>query len=112
MTSKRKSEGMPQVCWSADVGGRYWIDILLDAHPLKFMLDLGLVGPAGQVGLVLDPTEYGLLKSSGSLTHFTTRFHNDATGHITSSESGLISASLWNLRVQRAVGPKVSTWVA
>jgi hypothetical protein len=94
--------------WLAAADGRYWIDVFIDAQPLRVMIDLGRVDPRHDVRLELERTVYDQLKAGGWLTRFQNRFRRDANGRICGSESGFTSVQLFDPIASQVVGPVVA----
>jgi len=103
---------MQCVTWKAGPDGRYWIDAALGSQSLRLMIDLGLVDPADQVGLVVRPGVFETLKRRGELSNLITRFHRSATGHVTSSESGLVRGHLIVPGSELQFGPAIEVYVS
>src|SRR5229473_5385872 len=98
---------MPQVRWQASSGGLYWIDVALGTRHLSLMIDLGLVDANDRVAFSVEPAIYNQLKRAGKLTHFLQQSNQDASGKISYSESGLLTARLVDPISHLPVGPAV-----
>lgn len=102
---------MADISWSAASDGRYWIDVVIGGQAVRAMIDLGLVDPLGAVGFELEPALYDQLKKAGLLSRLQYRFRRDANARITSSESGLSTAQLFDPGLGQVVGPLVQLHV-
>ena len=60
--------------WSAQPNGRYVLDALIGAIPIRLMIDTGLVDPSGQVALELSPALFDQIEAAGELSDFRLRF--------------------------------------
>ncbi|HZU34862.1 MAG TPA: hypothetical protein VFA18_03075 [Gemmataceae bacterium] len=102
---------MAQVCWQGTLAGRYHIDVALGGFRTPLMIDLGLVDSAQQVGFSIQPALYDKLKQAGALGLLQTFSRMDASGQISQTESGLVSAQLLDPATGRPVGPAVQLYV-
>jgi hypothetical protein len=102
---------MLRASWQAASDGRYWIDVTIAGRELRVMIDLGLVDPSGLVGFELEPAVYNGMKRADRLTRFSFRFRRDASGQVTSTESGFTTAQLFNPVAAQPIGPVVHTGV-
>jgi len=85
---------MPQVCWSANPRGEYWIDINLGGHPLKVLIDSGLIDRRGQVGFSVDESLYDGIKQAGGFKKHQLHTRLTADGQISRTESGSLDAQV------------------
>jgi len=103
---------MPQVCWQAAAGGRYWMDVALGNYDTRVMIDLGLIDPLRLVGLEVDPVLYHRIKQAGQFSRFNRRFRRDASGRLSWTESGLTAAQVICPTARQRVGPAVRVYVS
>lgn len=102
---------MPQVSWIASPRGEYWIDVSLGGHPLKVLVDSGLIDSRGQVGFSVEEALYDRLKHSGGFKNHQLHARLTATGQITLTESGSLDAQLICPQSHSQVGPIVHVHV-
>jgi hypothetical protein len=98
---------MPRVSWQARSDGLYWIDMALGSRRFSLMMDLGLVDPKDQVAFSLEPALYNQLRKAGELKHFLDHSYKDASGRLTTTKSGLLTAQLISPISHLPVGPAV-----
>jgi hypothetical protein len=102
---------MPQAQWQAAAGGRYWIDVALAGHPLRVMIDLGLVDSQHRVGFEIDPALYDALEQAGHFSHSLKRSRRDASGQLGVLYTGQLTARLVCPVTRQEIGPTVSLYV-
>jgi hypothetical protein len=102
---------MGQLRWMAAFDGRYHLDLLLTNRKVQFMVDLGFVDPAQEVGLEIEPILYDSLKNAGLSVNHKKRTWRDASGTKHQAESGMIQAQLLDLSTGTGVGPIVHLFV-
>ncbi len=61
---------MPQVNWSANQSGEYWIDVSLGGHPLQVLIDSGLIDHQGRVGFSVCQNRAAVHSAQASCTSF------------------------------------------
>jgi hypothetical protein len=98
---------MSRVCWSATSRGEYWIDVNLGAHPLKVLIDSGLIDGRGQVGFSVDESLYDSIKHAGGFHNHQMHTRLTAGGQISLTESGSLDAQLICPHTRNPVGPIV-----
>src|SRR5438128_10266628 len=102
---------MPQACWSASPNGEYWIDVSLGGHPLKALVDSGLIDARGQVGFSVEQSLYDQIKRTGRFRFHQMHTRLTADGQIVLTESGSLDAQLISPQLGVAVGPVVHVYV-
>src|SRR5579884_3182779 len=103
---------MPQVDWPAAPDHRYWIDLRLGNRDTRVMIDLGLVDPRDRAGLEVEPILFNGLKQAGQLTRMRRRARRDASGRITWTDSGEVTAQMIDPATRMAIGPAVDVYVS
>jgi hypothetical protein len=98
---------MAHVSWTVAANGRYWMDLIIGARRLRFMVDLGLVDPANDVGLEIDPQLFEYIEKAGGFLTQRRRTWRDASGKYQRVDSGLLVAQLFDSSLQAGVGPAV-----
>jgi hypothetical protein len=102
---------MPQACWSAAARGEYWIDVDLGGHPLKLLIDTGLLDARGQVGFSIEPSLYDTIKQAGGFRTHQLHTRLDAHGQLSLTESGSLNAQIICPQTRNAVGPVIHLYV-
>ena len=102
---------MPQVGWSANSRGEYWLDVDLGGLPITVLVDSGLIDSNGQVGFSIVPSLYDQIKRSGGFQHHQTHSRLTADGTISHTESGSLDARLLCPLTRATVGPAVTCYV-
>jgi hypothetical protein len=98
---------MPRACWSATAHGEYWIDVSLGGHPLKVLVDSGLIDSRGQVGFSIDQSIYDQIKQAGDFHFHQMHARLNANGQVSLTESGSLNAQLVCPQTHGRVGPVV-----
>ncbi len=102
---------MPHVDWPAASDHRYWMDLKLGNRDARVMIDLGLVDPLDRVGLEVEPILFNELKQAGQLARMRRRARRDASGRITWTDSGEVTAQMVDPTTRIAIGPAVDVYV-
>jgi hypothetical protein len=98
---------MPQVSWSANARGEYWLDVSLAGRQLQVLIDSGLIDSRGQVGFSIDEALHDSLKQAGGFRSHQLHARLTADGQVSLTESGDLDAQLVCPLTRVPVGPVV-----
>jgi hypothetical protein len=102
---------MPEVRWTANARGEYWIDVRLGGRTVKVLIDTGLIDARGQVGFSVEESLYDQIKQAGGFSAHQMHSRLTAAGQISLTESGLLESQLVVPATGTPVGPSVDTFV-
>jgi hypothetical protein len=102
---------MPDVSWTADPSGAYWIDVQLAGRPFNVLIDTGLIDRLGEVGFSIEASDYDAIKKAGGFRKHQIHSRMMADGTLLITESGSLDAQLICPQTLNLVGPVAHVYV-